>query len=196
MLQPIVHILNKQRNVLGSSSPRRRDLLQSIGLNFEIIDSGFNEKLLRDKFSHPCEYVKENAKQKAIHVQKKLSEGGERADLIISADTVVTFQDNIFEKPKDKDDAISMLEKLSGNWHTVFTGVALITHFNAQSESNQNTNTTCSRMDSSGPERGDMSDDFVVTTFHEATEVYVCQLTPNIIRSYIDTEEPMDKAGE
>lgn len=195
MLQPIAHILSKQRNVLGSSSPRRRDLLQSIGLNFEIIDSGFNEQLLRDKFSHPCEYVKENAKQKAIHCQKKLFNAGERADLIIGADTVVTFQDLIYEKPKNKEDAFNMLTKLSGNWHTVFTGVALITHFNAHSE-NTNSNSTCSRMDSSGLGSGELSDDYVVTTFHEATEVYISQLTPNIIKSYIETNEPMDKAGE
>ncbi|XP_053200480.1 dTTP/UTP pyrophosphatase-like [Panonychus citri] len=214
MLQPIAHLLSKQRNILGSTSPRRRALLESIGLNFEIIDSGFNEQLLRDKFSHPCEYVKENAKQKAIHVYKKLADAGETADLIIGADTVVTFQESIYEKPKDKEDAFQMLTKLSGNWHTVFTGVALVTNstsphssaalttinnpssttttttITTTTSSTTTTSNACSNKDDNGN-----GDDYVVTTFHEATDVYICQLTPNIINSYIETGEPMDKAG-
>ncbi|XP_074604557.1 dTTP/UTP pyrophosphatase [Brevipalpus obovatus] len=192
MLQPIAHILGKQNNVLASTSPRRHSLLESIGLKFKVIDSGFNEQLIRDKFSHPCEYVKENAKQKAIHAHKKLLATGDRADLIIGADTVVTFQDQIFEKPKDEEDALNILTKLSGNWHTVFTGVALITYPSSSQatggDSNQDQNSA--RMDGDGS-----GDDFMVTTFHEATEVYICQMTKNIIKSYIETGEPMDKAG-
>ncbi|XP_015784481.1 uncharacterized protein LOC107362014 [Tetranychus urticae] len=192
MLQPIAHILSKQRNILGSTSVRRRALLESIGFNFEIIDSGFNEQLLRDKFSHPCEYVKENAKQKAIHVYKKLADAGETADLIIGADTVVTFQESIYEKPKDKEDAFQTLTKLSGNWHTVFTGVALVTNSTSPPTTTLGSSSNAS---SNKDDNGGNGDDFVVTTFHEATDVYICQLTPNIINSYIETGEPMDKAG-
>jgi len=145
--------------------------------------------LLRDEFSHPCEYVKENAKQKAIHAHKKLASTGDRADLIIGADTVVTFQDQIFEKPKDEEDALNILTKLSGNWHTVFTGVALITYPGTPQSGDSNQDHNSARMD------GNSQDDYMVTTFHEATEVYICQLTQNIIKSYIETGEPMDKAG-
>src|SRR5690349_564657 len=116
MLEPIRHILRKQRNVLASTSPRRYELLHSIGFPFEVIPSNFIEDLDKDSFSHPCEYVKENAKQKAIEVWKRLAHDGPdaRPDLVIGADTVVTLEQEILEKPKDKDDAFQMLSRLNG----------------------------------------------------------------------------------
>ena len=74
------------------------------------------------------EYVKENAKQKAIDVWRQLATTGHRPDLVIGCDTVVTLDDQIFEKPKDADDAIRILSRLSANKHVVYTGVALVTH--------------------------------------------------------------------
>src|SRR5687768_18549538 len=129
MLEPIRHILLAQRNVLASASPRRREILSSVGLPVEVIPSNFVEDLDKDSFSHPCEYVKETAKQKAVEVWKRLtaSSPDTRPDLVIGADTVVTFDEVIYEKPRDSEDAVNMLSKLSGQKHVVFTGVALVT---------------------------------------------------------------------
>lgn len=192
MLEPIRHILAKQRNILASGSPRRRELLDSIGLAVEVITSGFNENLDKESFSHPCEYVKENAKQKAVEVWKRLIDSNDQPDLVIGADTVVTLDDVIYEKPNDVQDACRILSKLSGQKHTVFTGVALVTP-NPQS-------TTDQRTSSGGGGGGDQSastatSNYLVTTFHEATDVVMTQMSEAIIKSYVDTGEPMDKAG-
>lgn len=184
MLEPIRHILLKQRNVLASGSPRRREILASVGLPVEVLESNFIENLDKDSFSHPCEYVKENAKQKAVEVWKRLASSSPecRPDLVIGADTVVTMDEVIYEKPRDSDDAFAILSKLSGQKHTVFTGVALVT----PSPSPQS-------MEKTGDETG--TEDFVVTTFHEATDVNVTEMSPQMIKSYIETGEPFDKAG-
>lgn len=133
MLEPIRHVLSQQRIVLASGSPRRSELLKTIGLKFEVVTSTFEENLDKSSFSHPCEYVKENAKQKAIEVWKRLSQRSYNdnqvkcPDLVIGADTIVTLDGEIMEKPKSEPDAFQMLKKLSGRKHSVFTGVALIT---------------------------------------------------------------------
>lgn len=184
MLEPIRHILSKQRNILASGSPRRRELLELIGLKAEVISSGFDENLDKESFSHPCEYVKENAKQKAVDVWKRLVDSNDQADLVIGADTVVTLDDVVYEKPIDTQDACRILSKLSGQKHTVFTGVALVTP-NPQSTS-----------DSRGGDASSLTGtDYLVTTFHEATDVVMTECTEAIIKSYVDTGEPMDKAG-
>lgn len=183
MLEPIRHILLKQRNVLASGSPRRREILASVGLPVEVHESTFIENLDKDSFSHPCEYVKENAKQKAVEVWKRLASSSPecRPDLVIGADTVVTMDEVIYEKPRDSDDAFAILSKLSGQKHTVFTGVALVTPSPSQT------------IVKTGDESG--SEDFVVTTFHEATDVNVTEMSQQMIKSYIETGEPFDKAG-
>jgi septum formation protein len=178
MLEPIRHILLKQRNVLASGSPRRREILASVGLPVEVMTSNFIENLDKDSFSHPCEYVKENAKQKAVEVWKRLAASSPecRPDLVIGADTVVTMDEVIYEKPRDSADAFAILTKLSGQKHTVFTGVALVTagHTDKSEET---------------------AHDYVVTTFHEATDVTMTEMSAQIISSYIETGEPFDKAG-
>ena len=123
MLEPLRHVLSAKRIVLCSGSPRRKELLRQIGLNFEIIPSNFEENLDKSSFSHPCHYVKENAKQKALDVWRRLSvDKDSQPDLIIGADTVVSMDDKIYGKPQDEEDAIDMLTALSGKKHTVFTG--------------------------------------------------------------------------
>ncbi len=194
MLEPIRHILSRQRNVLASCSSRRKEILSCVGLNFEIISSNFEENLDKQSFSHPIEYVKENAKQKAISVWKQLVSKGSKSDLIIGCDTVVTLEGVIYEKPKDTEDAIDMLTKVSGKTHTVFTGVALVTNAN---NTNINTNPLGGDCGPSQPSQQTSSDgeDYVVTTFHESTDVYITELNESIIKSYVNTGEPMDKAG-
>ena len=200
MLEPIRHILKQQRLILASSSERRKQILSTIGLEFEVISSNFAENLPKESFSHPIEYVKENAKQKAIDVWNQLSKTGLKKDrmLIIGCDTVVTLDDQIYEKPKDRDDAIHMLSRLSANKHTVFTGVALVTNNDQNmgdgecgpSQASQSPQSSC---DSSNDKNN--SEEYVVTTFHEGTDVYMTELSDTIIKAYVNTGEPLDKAG-
>ena len=185
MLEPIRHILSRQVNILASGSPRRKDILHSVGFPFEVIPSKFDENLDKKTFSHPCEYVKETAKQKAIEVWNRMSNNKEKKpDLVIGADTVVTLDGEIYGKPNDKDDAIRTLTKLSGQKHTVFTGVALVMKMTQTGASS-----------SAGDGVAGDNQDYVVTTFHEATDVYMTEMTPTIINHYVNTGEPMDKAG-
>ncbi|KAI2806223.1 hypothetical protein RDWZM_009238 [Blomia tropicalis] len=194
MLEPIRRIIANQRNILASTSPRRQELLRSIQFKFDIIKPNFEENLDKASFSHPCEYVKENAKQKAMSVWRQLNNGSTQSqcDLIIGCDTVVTLDGTIYEKPTDTEDAIRMLRIFSGKTHTVFTGVALITNCNSKNSSSSST-TGCGSSCSSTPEPG--LDDYLVTTFHEATDVTFTELSESIIQAYVNTGEPLDKAG-
>ncbi|KAH9422365.1 hypothetical protein DERP_003040 [Dermatophagoides pteronyssinus] len=217
MLEPIRHIISRQRNILASSSIRRKEILQSVQFNFEIIRPEFEENLDKNSFTHPCEYVKENAKQKALSVWRQLArnnnddDNNNVADLVIGCDTVVTLDEKIYEKPKDDSDAIRMLMKLSGRTHTVFTGVALITRSKSISSSTLTTNIadqqqqqqTLSTTMAIQPQQMKKSssllcidgDDYLVTTFHEATDVTISEMDKTIIESYVKTGEPLDKAG-
>lgn len=185
MLEPIRYIISRQKNILASSSIRRQEILKSVNFNFEVVKPDFEENLNKSSFSHPCEYVKENAKQKALSVWRRLAKENQTADLVIGCDTVVTLGGSIFEKPKDIDDALKMLLKLSGKTHTVFTGVALIT---AKQFSNEPQSTNSSN-------NIPAEDHYLVTTFHEATDVTMSEMDKTIIEAYIKTGEPMDKAG-
>lgn len=123
MLEPLKHILAQQRIILCSASPRRKELLDQIGLKFEIHPSNFEESLDKSSFNHPSSYVKENAKQKAIDVWRRLSgDKDNEPDLLIGCDTIVTMDNRIYEKPKNEEDAIDMLSTLSGTKHIVYTG--------------------------------------------------------------------------
>lgn len=186
-----------------------------IGLKFDVETSNFEENLDKHSFSHPCEYVKENAKQKAIEVWSRLSRKDQRPDLVIGADTVVTLYDDIMEKPKDEEDAFEMLKKLSGLRHTVFTGVALVTKTKQLPEKlQQRTNSQPSSLESQDFDQTSSGAqslqhpsplhncslsandrDYLVTTFHESTDVTMAELNDDIIKGYIATGEPFDKAG-
>lgn len=104
--------------ILASASPRRKELLEQIGVIFEVIPSGYEEL---EKFSTPQETVMEYAHSKALEISKKVGEDS----IIIGADTIVVM-DEIMGKPIDKDDAERMLKKLSGNMHRVITGLSVI----------------------------------------------------------------------
>ncbi len=105
--------------ILASGSPRRRDLLREIGLDFEVITSDVEEIPGPGESVH--EYVRRLAREKAEAV------GSARPDRwVIAADTVVQIDGMILEKPKDPADAARMLGQIAGRWHTVFTGVALL----------------------------------------------------------------------
>lgn len=105
--------------VLASASPRRRELLTQMDLDFEVIPSKGEEVITKQC---PAEVVMELAGQKAEEIALHFSEN----TLIIGADTVVVKDGQILGKPKDEEDAVHMLSMLQGTTHQVYTGVCLI----------------------------------------------------------------------
>lgn len=116
--------------ILGSSSPRRADILNSMKLDFEIIPSNYVEKHDKTVFSY--EFVEELAYNKALDVAKKLHDKNEEG-LVIGADTIVVVDNKILGKPKDYDEAYKMLSSLSGREHFVVTAVCVINSKNLES---------------------------------------------------------------
>lgn len=104
--------------ILASSSPRRRELLQQMQIPFTFRKSYVDESTIQT--SYPPEKVKQLAtlKGKKIPILRK-------DEVVLSADTIVSYKEQIFEKPKNKEDAIQMLSALSGSIHTVYTGVMI-----------------------------------------------------------------------
>ena len=159
--------LSSHRIILASSSPRRRDLLKTAGIaKFEIVTSSFEETVDKSRILDPASYARKMACGKARDVWRRVG-GGER-DLIIGADTIVFLDARIFEKPKDEEDAVKMLTTLSDRTHTVYTGVCLI--FGGEVDCEER-------------------------VFHETTEVTMGDLPESVIKAYVKTGEPLDKAG-
>jgi septum formation protein len=104
--------------ILASSSPRRADLLKTIGVNFELSPSNIHERPHQDEA--PADYIIRLARAKVIDAARKRDSG-----LVIGADTIVVLDGRILGKPRDDEDAERMLKQLSGRWHAVMTGVAL-----------------------------------------------------------------------
>ena len=160
--------------ILASQSPRRKGLLEQIGLEFEICPAKGEEIITK---SIPEEVVMELSKQKAEEVAAMVSSFGENHKeittpsdiLVIGADTVVAYDGKILGKPVDEADAKRMLTMLSGNTHSVFTGVTLVL------------------IDKSG-RAGEL-------VFFEKTDVKMHAISELEIDRYIATGEPMDKAG-
>lgn len=153
--------------ILGSASPRRRELMAQIGLEFEVVVSHKEEHY---ESIIPEEIVKELALMKAENVASELDEQGTVKDtIIIGADTIVVLDNQILGKPKDEADAFRMLKDLQGRAHQVFTGVAIL----------------------------DFDKEGIRKTHNHAveTKVYVHEMDESEITSYIQSGEPMDKAG-
>ena len=147
--------------ILASKSPRRVEILEKIVKEFEVVQSNFDENTI--DFKGDIEkYVKDLSRNKAIEVSKRLNE----PSIVIAADTVVFQDGKVLEKPKNEEDAFSMLSSLSGNTHKVYSGICLINTY----------------------------DDTVVTDC-DCTEVRFSELNPRQIRNYINSGEPMDKEG-
>ncbi|MFI8713336.1 nucleoside triphosphate pyrophosphatase [Brevibacillus brevis] len=105
--------------ILASSSPRRRELLQTLGLSFTVITSDVDETTAEHLSA--SEVVEELSLRKAKEVASRLTEG-----VVLGSDTVVVLDDQILGKPIDEMDAYRMLSMLQGQEHTVYSGVALI----------------------------------------------------------------------
>jgi len=106
------------RLILASKSPRRIELLKSLGYQFEIIPSQGPE---RSNYKRPSLRVKDLAVKKAFDVAKKYP-----AAVVIGADTLVYCKEEIIGKPKDEKDALRILKKLNGSWQSVYTGVCVM----------------------------------------------------------------------
>ena len=147
--------------ILASKSPRRVEILEKIVKEFEVVQSNFDENTI--DFKGDIEkYVKDLSRNKAIEVSKRLNE----PSIVIAADTVVFRDGKVLGKPKDEEDAFSMLSSLSGNNHKVYSGICII---------NTKENT-------------------IIKDF-DCTEVKFSKLSKKEIENYIRSREPMDKAG-
>jgi septum formation protein len=104
--------------ILASSSPRRAQLLETIGVNFVISPSHFVERPYLDE--QPTNYIMRVARAKAVEVARTRDSG-----LVIGADTIVVVDGKMLGKPADETEAGQMLRMLSGRWHAVMTGVSL-----------------------------------------------------------------------
>ena len=162
------------RIVLASASPRRKELLEQIGLKFEICPAKGEEVITAGSVDGA---VLELSSQKAEEVAAGILSYNEihpelvtpQDILVIGADTVVACDGNILGKPRDEADAAHMLSMLSGHTHSVYTGVTLVF------------------IDKNG-RTGE-------TSFYEKTDVCMYPLDDAEIRRYIAGGEPMDKAG-
>lgn len=110
----------KTKIVLASSSPRRKELLQSVGIEFEVIAPTSDESLLDRE--RPEDYALRLSSQKALSVSKGLNSNV----LVIGADTIVVVDNEILGKPKDEEDAGVMLNKISDKTHHVLTAFSII----------------------------------------------------------------------
>ena len=162
----IADLLEKKKLILASSSPRRAEILTREKVKFEIkIPGRYKEENifsdLKAQNSCPVTHVLELSKRKAQSVVDEV-EGG----IILGADTIVVLDGQILGKPKNKDEALFFLKKLSGRMHQVYTGITLI---------NKSTGK--------------------VVSDYDLTKVKFNQLDEPKIQNYIATGEPMDKAG-
>ncbi|GAQ89126.1 hypothetical protein KFL_004890090 [Klebsormidium nitens] len=175
VLQHIAKLNSQKRIILGSQSPRRKELLQGLGLTIQCIASTFEEQLDKSSFKTAALYAIETATHKAIEVALRCaSEGGAQPDLVIGADTVVEHGGVILEKPRDAAQAKEFLTRLSGEWHSVHTGVVLLLP-KVQDPAG-----------GSGP---------LVRTFSETTQVEFAPLQEATIDAYVATGDSLDKAG-
>jgi septum formation protein len=145
--------------VLASQSPRRRELLAILGYRFTVIPSSIEETPIVGE--DPETFVARVAREKGMEVGSRVSQS-----VIISADTVVTVDDEILGKPVDEEDAVRMLRKLSGRDHSVLTAVTIV---------NQLKQETLEGLD--------------------RTRVWFSALTDKEIFDYIRRENVFDKAG-
>lgn len=151
--------MNDTSIILASASPRRRELLENARIQFSVIISDIDESAV--SFQSPKSYVRTLARLKAEKVAQSHSD-----QWVLGADTIVTLDDRILEKPNSRTDALEMLRFLNNRTHEVYTGFCLIHHQKEKMIQRQ------------------------VATF-----VTFTHLTDTDLVGYIDTGEPFDKAG-
>ena len=153
--------------ILASSSPRRKQLLSTIISNFDIIPSDIDENKLKKLEPNPQKLAEKLSYEKAYSIFiDKYKENNEYT--VIGSDTLVSFGNIILGKPKDRDDAIRILKLLQGNSHDIYTGTTVIIK---------------------------KEHSIIFETRVNKSTVYFKNMSYYDICSYVDTKEPMDKAG-
>ena len=153
----------ERKIILASGSPRRRDLLASYEISFEVLVTNADEHI--DKDIPPDKYVSIISRRKA---ESAVACVNENAFLIIAADTIVSIDNKILGKPRDRADASAMLKLLENRWHTVLTGLTIA------------------------------YDEDEKIRYHQevcVSDVKFKPLSDADIQAYTDTDEPYDKAG-
>lgn len=145
------------RVILASQSPRRRELLTLVGITHDVLPADIDETVWPNE--EPVPHCERLARSKAETLAAQHPEA-----LVIGSDTIVVVDGDILGKPRDREEAIAMVTRLSGRSHVVHTAVA-VAH---QGE---------------------------VRSGVESVGVTFRDLTPELIAAYVDTGEPMDKAG-
>jgi len=147
--------------ILASGSPRRAEILTAVGWEYEKQVADIDETELPGE--KPEDYVRRLAREKAEAVAESFTDA-----LVLGADTIVVIENQIIGKPKDFADARKMLRTLSGNWHEVLTGVALVRISDASYET-----------------KVDL----------QKTRVKFAELSDAEIEFLVEKGEPLDKAG-
>lgn len=167
-------MLDNTKIILASASPRRRELLSKMGIDFEIITSSIEEETTQNE---PDKVVKELSYIKAEDVLRQIIENKEEGKnsndttiMVIGADTVVAKNGRIMGKPKSKSEAYDMIHLIQGSTHQVYTGVTIFTyHCGTKKMQSQ--------------------------SFAECTDVTVYPMDDSEIYHYISSGDCMDKAG-
>jgi len=162
--------------ILASQSPRRKEILDMIGLKDRFVqspsplDESKLQKTLSSQSITPEAYTQKLAEEKAKALAVTMI-GESQNYLVIGSDTIVDLDGKILEKPATTEEAKSMLGQLSDNWHKVHTGVSI---YHVGGKANEAT---------------------LVSSFTDTARVYFARLSPSDIDAYVATGEPMDKAG-
>jgi septum formation protein len=171
-------MINLPKLILASQSPRRAEILRSVGWGFEKKAADVDETEFEGE--KPDDYVKRLAKEKAVAVAETVESG-----LILGSDTTVVINKQIIGKPADLEDARRMLRILSGNWHEVLTGVALV---GKEGEKGREGEGELS-------EPPGVAGGLQIVTGFERTRVKFARLSDKEIEFLVQKGDPLDKAG-
>lgn len=151
--------------ILGSQSPRRKELLSWLNIPFQILTADLDEI---SEESQPEHIAMNLASQKAQAVFSKTQQM--KSPFIVSSDTIVVLNQKIYNKPKDKEEARLILSELSDNTHEVITGVSFL-YVDPQSKKTRE------------------------HLFFDKTQVTFNEITPDLMEAYLATGDSLDKAG-
>lgn len=156
--------MKKVHVILASKSPRRAAILKQVGIDFSVFESKFIEKKPRKKetLGRVRKLVIENATGKAASVSQDTD------GIIVGVDTLVWCEGKVLSKPKDKKDALWMLQFLNRKPHYVFSGIAIVIKNNSTEQ---------------------------IVNGCDTAKAYMRNLSKEEIKNYVATGEPMDKAG-
>ena len=172
MLLPLLDALASKRIVLASASANRKLILEKAGLSFETSASAFAEDLPHSEFATPAAYVVKTSEMKLLDKLRELCEKGEKAHIVIAADTIIALGSEIVEKPADAEHAAKMLRRYNDfEHHSVLTSVwvALV-----------------------DPESMEVLQQENVLN---ETKVFFEHLDEATIKAYVESGEPFGKAG-